>query len=47
MSNVEELKMKIDILEKLLSKEELARISVSKRFFRIRKKLSKYLSTNI
>ena len=34
------LKIKIDTLEKLLSKKELRRISVSKRLRRIRKQLN-------
>lgn len=47
ITNIEELKIKIDLLERLLSKDELKRISVSKRFKRIRKRLSKYISKSL
>ncbi len=46
-TNIEELRLKIDILEQLLSKKELKRISVSKRFKRIRRKISKYLMMSL
>lgn len=45
--NVDELRIKVDLLEQLLSKKELTRISVSKRFKRLRKRLGKYVSKNI
>lgn len=42
--NHESLRMKIDLLEKLLSKRELKRISVSKRLLRIRKRINSLIS---
>ena len=44
--NTEKLKLKIDLLEKLLSKDELLRISVKKRLSRIRKNLESLLDLN-
>jgi len=44
--NTEKLKLKIDLLEKLLSEEELLRISINKRFIRIRKQLNSLLDLN-
>ena len=44
--NTEKLKLKIDLLEKLLSKDELLRISVKKRLLRIRKRLDSLLDLN-
>jgi len=44
--NTEQLRVKIDLLEKLLSGNELKRISVSKRLLRIRKQLSSLIIIN-
>ena len=44
--NVVDLKIKVEVLEKLLSGPELKRISVSKRLKRIRKMLNTLISYN-
>ncbi len=44
--NTEKLKLRIDLLEKLLSKDELLRISINKRFTRIRKQINSLLDLN-
>ena len=44
--NTEKLKLKIDLLEKLLSRDELLRISINKRFIRIRKQINSLLDLN-
>ena len=45
-TKVEELRFKIDILEQLLSKDELQRSSVNKRLFQIRRKLNQLIHFN-
>jgi hypothetical protein len=42
-AKVEELRMSVDILEHLLSKEELQRSSVNKRLLRIRRRLTQLI----
>ena len=44
--NPENLRIKIELLEKLISKKELRIISVSKRLIRIRKQLNCLLAFN-
>lgn len=44
--NTEQLRLKLELLERLLSKKELKRISVSKRLLRIRKQLNCLLALN-
>ena len=44
--NAEKLRLKLELLERLLSKKELKRISVSKRLLRIRKQLNCLLALN-
>lgn len=44
--NTEKLKLKMDLLEKLLSKDELLRISINKRFIRIREQINSLLDLN-
>jgi hypothetical protein len=43
VAKVEELRMSVDILEQLLSKEELQRSTVNKRLLRIRRRLNQLI----
>lgn len=41
--STDELRFKVDLLEQLLSRKELSRLSVSNKFKKLRRKLNKYL----